>query len=112
MEPIYPPPLTATHHETCAHLTLLCLCVRAHACRARLQVSAAKTSFFVARIVTGLRTQATGVMGRRTKFQTFDIAQLVLHASSEPGMLEYTRAARAATAGGGACGLRGGGVLC
>jgi hypothetical protein len=62
-------------------------------CAAPLQVSAAKTSFFVARITTGLRTQVTGVMGRRTKFQTFDIPQLVVHAASTPTLIEYTRVA-------------------
>jgi hypothetical protein len=38
--------------------------------------SAAKTSFFLARRETGLRTELTGALGRRTKFQTFDTAQV------------------------------------
>lgn len=44
--------------------------------------SAAKTSFFLAKRETGLRTELTGALGRRTKFQTFDVAQLILRAAS------------------------------
>lgn len=61
------------------------------------RASAAKTAFFLARRETGLRTRLTGVLGRRTKFQKFDISQLVLHARSE-GVQAAAAAADAARA--------------
>eukprot|EP00753_Platysulcus_tardus_P003093 PLAT12258.1.p1 GENE.PLAT12258.1~~PLAT12258.1.p1 ORF type:complete len:1031 (-),score=541.70 PLAT12258.1:65-2932(-) len=43
---------------------------------------AAKLAFEKAKLASGMRVELTGVMGRRTRFQTFDLAQLVLKASS------------------------------
>jgi hypothetical protein len=42
----------------------------------------AKTSFLLAKRASGLRTRLTGALGRRTKFQAFDVTQLVLRARS------------------------------
>ena len=42
----------------------------------------AKSYFEVSQQHTGLDWTMTGALGRRTKFQTFDVTQLVLHASS------------------------------
>lgn len=44
--------------------------------------AAAKTSFFLSKKVSLLSTQLVGELGRRTKFQTHDISQLVLKAKS------------------------------
>ena len=46
------------------------------------RVSGAKTSFFLAKRETALATSLTGAAGRRLKFQTFNVAQLVLRAAS------------------------------
>eukprot|EP01138_Halocafeteria_seosinensis_P003716 gb/GECG01003799.1/.p1 GENE.gb/GECG01003799.1/~~gb/GECG01003799.1/.p1 ORF type:complete len:1221 (+),score=179.33 gb/GECG01003799.1/:1-3663(+) len=44
--------------------------------------SAAKTSFFLSKTLSSLYTQLVGELGRRTKYQTHDISQLVLKARS------------------------------
>ena len=44
--------------------------------------SASKTSFYLARRESGLHTQLSGALGRKTKHQSFDLAQLVLRAAS------------------------------
>ena len=46
------------------------------------RAAAAKTSFFLAKRETGLATHVRGALGKRTKFQTFNVAQLVLRATS------------------------------
>ena len=48
------------------------------------RLGAAKTTFFVAKGVSGLWTHLTGALGRRTKYQKFDVSQLVLRAASLP----------------------------
>lgn len=45
-------------------------------------VSSAKTAFFLAKRESGLQTNLTGALSKKTKFQTFNIAQLVLRAQS------------------------------
>ena len=54
-----------------------------------MNTSAAKTSFFLAKRETGLETLLTGVLGRKTKFQSFDLAQLVLRAASSGEQLQH-----------------------
>ena len=46
-------------------------------------VNGAKLWFAAAKVVTGLAARLTGAMGRRTKFQTFDVSQMVLLARSD-----------------------------
>eukprot|EP01118_Nematostelium_gracile_P014988 TRINITY_DN5929_c0_g1_i2.p1 TRINITY_DN5929_c0_g1~~TRINITY_DN5929_c0_g1_i2.p1 ORF type:complete len:427 (-),score=124.88 TRINITY_DN5929_c0_g1_i2:444-1724(-) len=43
----------------------------------------AKDGFTKAKEITGLVTEMTGVLGKRTKFQTFDTSQLILKAESK-----------------------------
>lgn len=44
--------------------------------------SSAKTAFFLAKRESGLQTNLTGALSKKTKFQTFNVAQLVLRARS------------------------------
>eukprot|EP01116_Phalansterium_solitarium_P024129 TRINITY_DN8746_c0_g1_i1.p1 TRINITY_DN8746_c0_g1~~TRINITY_DN8746_c0_g1_i1.p1 ORF type:complete len:798 (+),score=187.39 TRINITY_DN8746_c0_g1_i1:56-2449(+) len=48
-------------------------------------VAKAQEEFAAAQAATGLQTQLTGKLGKRTKHQTFQVSQLVLEASSRVG---------------------------
>ncbi len=45
---------------------------------------AAKTTFFMAKGISGLWTHLTGALGKRTKYQKYDVSQLILRAASLP----------------------------